>query len=98
MYFFNYLLNRKKNLFTPIAPKTACLKNFVKAMDRNSDAFLFLKDISKNQKSIFVGPQIKVLIKDRIIKKFMGNSSLRITGSMTVNFFKSTKTRDVICF
>lgn len=46
------------------------MKNFVKAMDKNGDGFTYLKSVfpkisdAKLKEGIFVGPQIRKLMKD----------------------------------
>jgi hypothetical protein len=62
------------------------MKNFVKAMDKNGDGFLFLKlkfpklSDAKIKEGIFVGPQIRTLLKDAsFVKKLNSKKPAAIT-------------------
>jgi hypothetical protein len=64
------LVDPKKIYLPPLHIKLGLMKNFVKAMDKESDGFLFLKQKfprisdAKIKEGIFVGPQIKELMRD----------------------------------
>ncbi|KAL0829765.1 hypothetical protein ABMA28_003252 [Loxostege sticticalis] len=66
-----------KNIILPPLIKLGLMKNFVKAMNKEGDGFLYLKTIfsklsdAKLKEGIFVGPQIRTLMKDpNFDKKF----------------------------
>jgi hypothetical protein len=58
------------------------MKNFVKAMDRNRDGFQYLKlkfpilSDAKIKEGIFVGPQIRVLLKDEHFESVLYSTEL----------------------
>jgi hypothetical protein len=64
------LVNPEKVFLSPLHIKLGLMKNFVKAMDRNGVGFMYLKhkfstlSDAKVKEGIFVGPQIRELIKD----------------------------------
>ena len=55
--------------------KLGLMKNFVKALDKNGEAFHYLKALfpeisdAKLKEGIFVGPQIRKLLNDNIFEK-----------------------------
>lgn len=65
-----HLVDPKKIYLPPLHIKLGLMKNFVKAMDRNGRGFMYLKEKfprisdAKIKEGIFVGPQIRELIKD----------------------------------
>jgi hypothetical protein len=64
------LINLEKVYLPPLHNKLGLIKNLVKAMDQNSDGFLYLrnnfprKSDSKSIEGVFVGPQIRKLTED----------------------------------
>lgn len=73
-----------KNIFLPpLHIKLGLIKNFVKSMDRNGKGFLYLKQKfpriseAKIKEGIFVGPQIKEMIKDNEFADNLNTSELR---------------------
>lgn len=62
-------------LLLPLHIKLAVMKNFVKAMDRNGNDFLYLKEKfsklsdAKIKEGVLIGPQIRQLMKDAIFKE-----------------------------
>jgi hypothetical protein len=66
----NPLVNPEKVFLSPLHIKLGLMKNFVKAMDKNGAEFMYLKhkfprlSDAKITEGIFVGPQIRQLIKD----------------------------------
>lgn len=66
----NPLVNPQNVLFPPLHIKLGLMKSFVKALDKSSDAFLYLKEKfpriseAKLTAGIFNGPQIRELFKD----------------------------------
>lgn len=65
------LVDPKLVLLPPLHIKLGLMKQFVKALDKNNDSFVFLKDKfpklsdGKLKEGIFVGPQIRKLIHDK---------------------------------
>jgi hypothetical protein len=66
----NPLVNPEKVFLPPLHIKFGLMKNFVKAMDKNGVGFMYLKhkfprlSDAKIKEGIFIGPQIRQLIKD----------------------------------
>lgn len=66
----NPLVEPNNIILPPLHIKLGLIKNFVKAMDRNGEGFLYLKSIfprlseAKLKEGIFVGPDIRKIIKD----------------------------------
>ena len=64
------LADPRKILLPPLHIKLGLLKNFVKALDKNGDAFKYLEkefpqiSEAKLKAGIFIGPQIKQLLND----------------------------------
>jgi hypothetical protein len=71
----NPLVNPEKVVLPPLHIKLRLMKNFVKAMDKNSTGFMYLKHKfsrlrdAKIKEGRFVGPQIRELIKDKQFEK-----------------------------
>jgi hypothetical protein len=65
----NPLVNPEKVFLPLLCIKLGLMKNFVKALDRNSVGFMYLKhkfpslSDAKIKEGIFIGPQIRELIK-----------------------------------
>jgi hypothetical protein len=66
-----YSINQPKDVYLPLLRiKLGGIKNFVKALDKNSTGFMYLKNMfsmmsdDKIKVEIFVGPQINKLIQD----------------------------------
>lgn len=63
------LVDPKEVLLPPLHIKLGLMKNFVKALDRSSEAFMCLKELfpriseAKLKEGIFVGPQIREVMK-----------------------------------
>jgi hypothetical protein len=66
----NTLVNPEKVSLPPLHVKLGLIKNFVKAKDKNGAGFMYLKhkfprpNDAKIREGIFVGPQVRELIKD----------------------------------
>jgi hypothetical protein len=66
----NPLVNPEKMFLPPLHIKFGLMKNFVKAMDKNSAGFMYLKHKflrirdANIKEGIFVGPQVRDLIKN----------------------------------
>lgn len=64
------LIDPKDVILPPLHIKLGLMKNFVKAMDKTGEGFLYLRSIfsklseAKLKEGIFVGPQIRQLMKD----------------------------------
>lgn len=65
------LVDRNKILLPPLHIKLGLMKNFVKAMDKNGKGFQYIRgkfpglSDAKVKEGIFVGPQIRKLLKDQ---------------------------------
>lgn len=68
------LVDPNKVLLPPLHIKLGLMKNFVKGLDKNASAFEYLRSIfpkiseSKLKEGIFVGPQIRLLLKDSVFE------------------------------
>jgi hypothetical protein len=66
----NPLVNLEQVFLPPLHIKLGLMKNFIKAMDKNGTGFMYLKlkflrlSDAKIKEGIFVGPQVRELIKD----------------------------------
>lgn len=69
------LVNADDILLPPLHIKLGLMKNFVKAMPKDGDGFLYLKEKfpklseAKIKEGIFVGPQIRQLMKDKTFEE-----------------------------
>lgn len=78
------LVDPKKVLLPPLHIKLGLVKNFVKAMNRDGEAFKYLKEKfprlseAKIKEGVFIGPQIRALLKDehfhQILRGFEKNA------------------------
>src|ERR1043165_8429011 len=78
------LVDPKKILLPPLHIKLGLVKNFVKAMNRDGEAFKYLKEKfprlseAKIKEGVFIGPQIRALLKDehfhQILRGFEKNA------------------------
>lgn len=77
------LVEKNKILLPPLHIKLGLIKNFVKAMDKEGDGFLYLKQKfpklseAKIKEGIFVGPQIRALFKDLDFKRKLNATESR---------------------
>lgn len=77
------LVNPKNIFLPPLHIKLGLMKNFVKAMDRNGRGFLYLQhkfsrlSEAKIKEGIFVGPQIRELIKDDVFNTMLNEVERR---------------------
>jgi hypothetical protein len=66
----NSLVNPENVFLPPLHIKLGLIKNFVKAMDKSGEGFMYFKhkfprlSDAKIKEGIFVGPQIRESIKD----------------------------------
>ena len=72
------LVRQEKILMPPLHVKLGLIKQFVKALDPSSEAFKYLKTVfpklseAKIKSGIFVGPQVRKLMKDgEFMKKLL---------------------------
>ena len=69
------LVQREKVILPPLHIKLGLMKNFVKALDKNGEAFNYLKALfpkisdAKLKEGIFVGPHFRKLLNDNIFEK-----------------------------
>lgn len=99
----NPLIDPKNVVLPPLHIKLGLMKNFVKALDKDGPAFKYLKTIFPNlsdakvKEGIFVGPQIRKILKD---ENFDGNlSSVEKNAwysfkAVVKNFFGNHKSED----
>jgi hypothetical protein len=87
-------------ILPPLHIKLGLVKNFVKAMDRNSDAFRHLKTLfprvsdAKIKEGIFVGPQIRILMGDKMFEDGLHpveRTAWRALKSVIRNFLGNNK-------
>ncbi|CAH2989105.1 unnamed protein product [Chilo suppressalis] len=76
------LIDPKNVILPPLHIKLGLKKNFVKAMNKEGDGFLYFKTVfsklsdAKLKEGIFVGPQIRTLINDPNFDKKLTNTEL----------------------
>ena len=76
------LVQREKVILPPLHIKLGLMKNFVKALDKNGEAFHYLKALlpkisdAKLKEGIFFGPQIRKLLNDNIFEKTLNPQEL----------------------
>lgn len=84
----------------PLHIKLGLMKTFVKAMDRDGDGFLYLKEKfprisdAKIKEGIFVGPQIRELVKDQRFEKKLNvleKSAWQCFKNVVANFLGNHK-------
>jgi hypothetical protein len=79
---YKLLVDRRNIILPPLHIKLGLTKNFAKAMDRNGDCFQYLKlkfpvlSDAKIKEGIFVGPQIRELLKDEHIESVLNSLEL----------------------
>lgn len=87
----------------PLHIKLGLMKNFVKAMDRDGAGFLYLKEKfpkisdAKIKEGIFVGPQIRQLMKDEIFKEKLSDlekSAWESFMKVTSNFLGNHRSKN----
>ena len=68
------MINPNNVLLPPLHIKLGLVKNFVKAIRTNSDAFSYLKELfprlseAKLKEGIFIGPKVRKLIKSTLFR------------------------------
>ena len=97
------LVDAQKVLLPPLHIKLGLMKTFVKNLDRNGAAFQYLAEKfpeiseAKLKKGIFIGPQIRQLIKDREFSSRMASVELTAWNSFVEvvhNFLRNSKSDD----
>ena len=89
----NPLVDLNKVLLPPLHTKLGLMKNFVKALHKNGAAFQHLSTVfpglsaAKLKEGIFVGPQIREVLKDTDFEELLNLKELRAWEA-----FKSFKT------
>ena len=80
----NPLVDMKKVLLPPLHIKLGLMKNFVKALHKNGAAFQHLSTVfpglsaAKLKEGIFVGPQIREVLKNTDFEKLLNLKELRV--------------------
>ena len=98
---FYPLIEPSKILLPPLHIKLGLMKNFVKALDRDSRGFAFLhqkfqqKSIEKIKAGIFDGPQIRELIKDTSLHDALNPTELSVWLSLSLSLQTSLATSEV---
>ena len=99
----NPLVDINKVLFPPLHIKLGLMKNFVKALHKNGVAFPHLSTVfpglsaTKLKKGIFVGPQIREVLKDTDFEELLNLKELRAWEafkSVCSGFFGNTRVPD----
>ena len=97
------LVERQKVLLPPLHIKLGLMKNFVKALNQDGEAFKYLEEKfpqiseAKIKGGIFVGPQIRELFKDTVFTSKMTGLELRAWNgfkSVVENFLGNNKSSD----
>jgi hypothetical protein len=98
----NPLVNPEKVFLPPLHIKLRLTKNFAKAMDKNGAGFMYLKHKfpklrdAKIKEGIFVGPQVRELIKDEQFEEQlneMGKAAWQAFKNVTKSFFGKSQGR-----
>lgn len=82
------LMDPKNVILPPLHIKLGLMKNFVKAMNKEGDGFLYLKSVfpklsdAKLKEGIFVGPQIRQLMKDTNFDKKLNDKEFNAWVSL----------------
>jgi hypothetical protein len=102
------LVNSGMILLPPLHIMLGLFKNFVKAMDKNSAGFHYLKEKfphasdAKIKEGIFVGPQIRALTRDEMFEDMLSQvekSAWRSLKNVVQNFlgnFKASNYHDIV--
>jgi len=93
------LVDAQKVLLPPLHIKLGLMKTFVKNLDRNGAAFQYLAEKfpeiseTKMKEGIFIGPQIRQLIRDREFLSRMASVELQLgilSLKLWVTFWETT--------
>lgn len=99
------LVQRDKVLMPPLHIKLGLMKNFVKAMDNNSDAFLYLRgkfpelSDAKVKEGVFIGPQIRKIVADKQFEQLLSGrerDAWVAFKSVVANFLGNHKSADYV--
>ena len=99
------LVEREKIIMSPLHIKLGLMKNFVKALDNETDAFQYLRNkfsklsSAKVKEGIFIGPQIKKLMTDEHFQDILGVSEKDAWiafKSVVTNFLGNKKSPDYV--
>ena len=99
------LVDYKKNLLPPLHIKLGLIKNFVKALDKSSAAFLRIEVLfpklsqAKLKEGIFVGPDIRKLMKDDAFESSLQSRERRAWTAFKAiccNFLGNHKSNDYV--
>lgn len=102
------LVNPEKIFLPPLHIKLGVMKNFVKAMDKLSDGFLYLKSKfpkvsdAKLKEGVFIGPQIRSLMADEHFEGLLNpleRAAWQSFKSLCCNFLgnhKAENYRDIV--
>ena len=77
------LVESSRILLPPLHIKLGFMKNFVKAMDRNGTAFLYLLQKfpllsdAKIREGVFTGPDIRSVLRDEVFERIITGDKLR---------------------
>ena len=97
------LIDRDKVLLPPLHIKLGLMKNFVKAIENNSDAFWYLCNkfpelsYEKVKEGVFIGQQIKKVIADTYYQDLLNDTERNAWvafKSVVVNFLGNYKSAD----
>ena len=84
----------------PLHIKLGLMKNFVKALHKNGAAFQHLSTVfpglsaAKLKEGIFVGPQIREVLKDTDFEELLNLKELRAFKSVCSSFLGNTRVPD----
>ena len=83
----NPLVNMNKVLLPPLHIKLGLMKNFVKGLHKNGAAFQHLSTVFlvKLKEGIFVGPQIREVLKDTDFEELLNLKETESMGSIQVS-------------
>lgn len=99
------LVDKGSIILPPLHIKLGLMKNFVKALDKTSKAFTYLREKfsqvsdAKIKEGIFVGPQIRKVIADRHFEELLSGKELDAWvafKSIVANFLGNHKSLDYI--
>ena len=99
----NPLVDMNKVLLPPLHIKLGLMKNCVKALHKNGAVFQHLSTVfpglsaAKLNKGIFVGPQVREVLKDTDFEEFLNSKELRAWGafkSVCSGFLSNTRVPD----
>ena len=99
------LVEREKVLMPPLHIKLGLMKNFVKALDKNSDAFRYLCNkfpelsYAKVKEGVFIGPQIRKIIADSHFEDLLSRTEKKAWlafKSVVANFLGNNKSPNYV--